>query len=371
MAKHSEKNARIKRTYFRYLGEAQRRDEKSIDVAARALARFEEANRHKDFATFNQEQAVAFKRRLSEALSDRTGERLSKATVHAMLATLKAFFHWLAGQPGYRSKLTYADADYLNLTDKDVRIAKTSLPKAFPSLEQIHHVLTVMPATSPVERRDRALIAAAILSGARDGALRSFKMKHVNLADRRFDHDARQVATKGSKSFSTWFFPVGGNAEAILTDWCTYQRLELLRGDNDPLFPATAVAPNGDGAFAAAGLLREGWKSTGPVREAFARAFEAAGLPYFHPHTFRHTLAQLGERVCSTVEEFKAWSQNLGHAGVLTTLTSYGTVGAHRQAELIRGLAAPKSSAPDSDELARALATIQRALPNKGAPPVV
>ena len=42
MAKHIEKNARIKRKYFRYLGEAQRRDEKSIDVVARALARFEE-----------------------------------------------------------------------------------------------------------------------------------------------------------------------------------------------------------------------------------------------------------------------------------------------------------------------------------------
>ena len=60
MAKHIEKNARIKRKYFRYLGEAQRRDEKSIDVVARALARFEESTRHKDFATFNQNQAVAF-----------------------------------------------------------------------------------------------------------------------------------------------------------------------------------------------------------------------------------------------------------------------------------------------------------------------
>jgi hypothetical protein len=32
----------------------------------------------------------------------------------------------------------------------------------------------------------------------------------------------------------------------------------------------------------------------------------------------------------------KAWSQNLGHADVLTTFTSYGEVPTHRQCELIR-----------------------------------
>src|SRR4051794_5378935 len=110
MPKHSEKNARVKRDYFRYRREAQRSDEKSIDVVARALARFEQSTRHKDFASFHREQAVAFKRRLAE--------QVSKATAHATLAALKAFFHWLAGQPGYRSKLTYADADYFNLPDK-------------------------------------------------------------------------------------------------------------------------------------------------------------------------------------------------------------------------------------------------------------
>ena len=63
-----------------------------------------------------------------------------------------------------------------------------------------------------------------------------------------------------------------------------------------------------------------------------------AGLPYFNPHTFRRTLAQLGERLCRTPEEFKAWSQNLGHENVLTTFSSYGEVARTRQAELIRRL---------------------------------
>lgn len=358
MPKHNEPNARIKRVYFRYLREAMRRDEKSIDVVARALARFEEGTRHKDFCTFNREQAVAFKRRLVEGIS--------KATAHAMLAALKAFFHWLAGQPGYRSKLTHADADYFNLADKDVRIAKATMPKAFPTLEQVHHLLATMPSNTDVERRDRALIACAILTGARDGALRSFKLKHVHLAEQRIDQDAREVATKASKSFPTWFFPVGDEALAIFADWCTYLREELHWGDSDPLFPATAVAPDPNGVFAPAGLLREGWRSTGPVRNVYRRAFAFAGLPYFKPHSLRDTLAQHGERVCPTIEAFKAWSQNLGHSGVLTTLTSYGTVAAHRQAELIRSLGAAPPAAPDNAELVKAIATIQRLVPQKG-----
>jgi hypothetical protein len=50
-------------------------------------------------------------------------------------------------------------------------------------------------------------------------------------------------------------------------------------------------------------------------------------------------LARLGEQLCHSPEEFKAWSQNLGHAHVMTTLTSYGEVSRERQAEIMRDLA--------------------------------
>jgi len=44
----------------------------------------------------------------------------------------------------------------------------------------------------------------------------------------------------------------------------------------------------------------------------------------------------------SDPEEFKAWSQNLGHQSVLTTLYSYGDVPDYRQAELIKKLSQPR-----------------------------
>jgi hypothetical protein len=50
-------------------------------------------------------------------------------------------------------------------------------------------------------------------------------------------------------------------------------------------------------------------------------------------------LVGLGEKRCRSPEEFKAWSQNMGHDGVLTTFTSYGEVSRERQARIIRSLA--------------------------------
>jgi hypothetical protein len=93
-----------------------------------------------------------------------------------------------------------------------------------------------------------------------------------------------------------------------------------------------------DRQFKADGLDRKHWNTAGPIRKIFKDSFGNAGLPYFPPHSFRKTLVTLGERLCRTPEQFKAWSQNLAHDNVLTTFSSYGEVSAARQAELIRAL---------------------------------
>jgi integrase len=348
MAKHNAENTRIKREYFDYLKEAMRRDEASIDQVAKALARFEEAIGYKDFKKFHREQAKAFKRRLDKEKNEQTGKPLARATVHSTLSTLRAFFIWLAGQPGYKSKLAYADADYFNLSEKDVRIAKARREKPVPTLGQVHRVLSTMPAGLDIEKRDRALIALALLTGARAAALASFKLKHIDLEQGCIHQDARDVKTKNSKTFTTWFCPVGGDAIQIVTDWCKHLRTELLWSEGDPLFPKTATGLGKQGGFQPIGLDRAHWASTGPIRKIYRDAFKAAGLPYFNPHSFRDALVQLGERICTTPEHFKAWSQNLGHERVLTTFTSYGSVPAARQADLIRGLGKPEAVNDDA-----------------------
>ena len=357
MTAHNPNNERIKRQYFVYLKEAKRQNEATVDAVAEALSRFEDDTRFRDFKAFHFEQAVAFKRRLAEKDSKRTGEKLSKATLHTTLVHLKQFFRWLAGQPGYKSRLQYSDADYFNLSDKDTRVATARREKNVPTMEQVKHAIATMPSGSEIERRNRALVAFTLLTGARDSAIASMKLKHIDLAAGSVYQDAREVKTKFSKTFTTFFFPVAEGIHQIVEDWVSYLRQDKLWGNDDPLFPATSVIVGAAHQFEAAGLKRQHWSSAGPIRAIFHDAFRAAGLPYFNPHSLRSTLVQLGETVCQTPEQFKAWSQNLGHEGVLTTFYSYGAVGNRRQGEIIRSLSKPaQSELPSAEAIAMAVA---------------
>ena len=348
MTKHSASNERIKRDYFAYLKEALGRDEATIGGVAKSLARFEESTKARDFKRFHREQAVAFKAALAKTTNARTGERISKATMLSTLRDLRAFFFWLAHLPGFKSHIGYHDAAYFNLSDKDVAVARARREKRVPTLAQVHHVLSAMPADTILERRDRALIAFAALTGARVAALASFRLGHVNLVGGLVEHDARTVRSKFAKTFSTWFMPIGGEALAIFTGWAAELERIHLWGRDDPLFPATQMGLDENGGFTPVGILRSDWSTTQPINAIFHRAFERAGLPYFNPHSFRDMLVRHAMTLNLSAEAMKAWSQNLGHADVLTTFTSYGAVPTHRQGELIRGLGQPR---PQSDTL--------------------
>jgi integrase/recombinase XerD len=358
MPKYNADNERTKRRYFTYLKEAKRRSERSVDGAAKAIRRFEVDTGFRSFKAFHREQAVAFKRHLAEQLNERTGKPLSKATLHSTLTDLKALFVWLADRPGFRSRLAFSDADYFNSSERDARIATTRREGRAPSLDLVRQVIASMPAADAIQRRDRALVAFILLTGARDGAVASFKLKHVDLVEGCVTQDAREVKTKFGKSFTTWFVQaVGDDIRTIVDDWVRYLSKDLLWGPDDPLFPATRVEGGLDKAFRATGLERRHWASADPIRRIFRRAFAAAGYPYYPPHRLRDTLATLGEKLCRTPEQFKAFSQNIGHTGVLTTFMNYGEVPQARQAELIRGLAdRPVPSVEVVEEMAAVVA---------------
>ena len=359
MTSHNAKNERIKRRYLSYLREAERYSEASVDSVAAAFSRFESYNRYRDFDRFHQEQAVAFKRHLAGQASGITGRKLSKATQYTVLMHLKRFFHWLAGQPGYKSRLRYSDAEYFNMAAGDSRVATARRRRPVPTLEQIKHVIATIPTGSDIERRNRAVIALTLLTGARDSAIASFKLKHVDLESGCVHQDARDVRTKFSKTFTTFFFPVGKEIRQIVVDWISLLRKERLWGDDDPLFPRTKVRVGASGSFEAAGLDREHWTNATPIREIFKHAFAVAGLPYFNPHSFRNALVSLAQRLCRSPEQFKAWSQNLGHEDVLTTFYSYGAVEISRQGALIHSLAGHDSAGMAPADLERLFRQMQ------------
>lgn len=356
MLKHNANNERVKRKYLIFLKEAKRQDESSLDAVAMALSRFEKYTKFRDFKAFHFEQAVGFKKHLAKQENKQTGKTLSKATQNSNLRNLKAFFQWLAMQAGYKSRINYTDTEYFNLSDKDSRIATARRAKPVPTIEQIKHVIGNMPNITDIEKRNRAIVAFTLLTGMRDSAIVSLKLKHVDLVAGSVFQDARDVDTKFSKTFTSIFFPVGDDVLKIVEDWVSYLNNNLLYGNEDPLFPKTNIIRGVSKKFEPCGFKKEHWANASPMRKIFKEAFLNAGLQYFNPHSFRNTLVSYGQKLCKTPEDFKAWSQNLGHEGVLTTFYSYGEVQPQRQAEIIKQLNTPHEKVDiNTDAIAEAV----------------
>jgi integrase len=340
MFKYCSENERVKREYILYLEAASGRQSTTADAALRAIERFETSTGRKPFKKFHIEQARSFRADLAEELGP-TEKPLSAATIVGTLKHLRSFFLWLSREPGYRAAINANDAAYFTPTDQDVRIARARREIPVATVEEVHRVLSMMPTVTAIDQRNRALVAFALLSGARIGAIASLRIKHVDIAAQTVLQDGRDVRTKGRKTFTSCFFPVGPAPLAIFADY-----LEVLKGlgfsPDDPLFPSVRIGQGTDRCFEAQGLSRDMWTSGAPIRQIFHDAFALASLPYAIPHSFRKTLARLGERLCRTPEEWKAWSQNYAHESEATTFIGYGEVPLRRQTEIMRGLAKPR-----------------------------
>ena len=336
MPKLNPQNERIKRDYLRHLKQACGKSEATLDATRKALARFEDYTGARDFKTFRREQAIGFKDRLAETKGERTGEPLSHSTQASTIAVLKDFFKWLSWQPGFKSKIHVPDIDYLSLSIKDGAKAKAAKLRDFPSLEQIRTVIAAMATETVIDRRNRALLAFAILTGMRDRAMVSLCLRHLDLAKTPplVRQEPDRVETKFSKSINTYFFPLGDDLKDIVVRWIDELRTRNLFALNDPIFPRTKVSQGIDLSFGASGIEPIHWSDASPIRAIFRRAFARADLPYFPPHSFRHTLGRLMQTACRTPEQLKAWSQNLGHENIATTLTSYGKIDPHHQGRL-------------------------------------
>jgi integrase len=359
MPKLNPQNERIKREYMRYLKGARGKSEATLDAVRKAISRFEQYTGARDFKSFRREHAIGFKERLAETKGERTGEPVSLATQSVTLAALKEFFTWLAWQPGFKSKIHVPDIDYLSLSLKDGASAKAFKLRDFPTLGQVRAVIAAMPSETVIDRRNRALVTLAILTGMRDRAMVSLSIRHIDLnkSPPLVRQEPDLVDTKFSKSIITYFFPLGGDLQDIVIGWIEELRTQHLFGPNDPVFPKTRVSLDDEKSFRASGIEAAHWSDASPVRVIFRRAFAEAGLPYFPPHSFRHTLGHLLQSVCRTPRQIKAWSQNLGHDNVATTLTSYGTIDPLQQGEVI-GTISLEPEAQDTDLLAKIRALV-------------
>lgn len=319
------KNELVKRKYFSLLREAEGFSESTIDAFNKAILKYEEFIKFEDFGKkFNPNRMISYKHWLRT--KERKGKVISNVTYHSYLRNLRKFFTWLLGQNGYKSKLKPDVITFLKTKQSEDRMATQSIPRKYPEYENVLKVIENMKIESEIDKRDRALITFALLTGMRDAAIASLPLKCVDIESKTIFQDPNKgVKTKNTKYIETIIFNFDKKLLRILEDWIEFLR-EKGFTDADPLFPRSKV--NKDDINISFGQAIEVepkfWANAGAIRNIFKNRFEEAGLKYFPPHTFRHLTKALAFKGCKNGEELHAVSQNFGHENLATTFGSYG-----------------------------------------------
>lgn len=83
----------------------------------------------------------------------------------------------------YKSRVSYSDAEYFNQNAKDASIGHAQRNSPYPTLAQYRDAFDRMLGGTAIARRNKALFAFMMITGARDGAISSCRLKHVDLIE--------------------------------------------------------------------------------------------------------------------------------------------------------------------------------------------
>jgi len=319
----------------------------TIDQKLAALNQFEGITRNRTFTEINRSRVDAY-------LSILRKLPTSTRTKAAKVRHVRAFYDWMIMDERIKPKVARKAILALRLTDKEARAGRAQRTVKHPTLADIEATIRVMPEATSIELRNRALIAFTALSGARDGAIISMRLKHVHWPAREVEQHPDEVDTKAGKLIQSWFFPVGEFIEWEVKRYLDHLRNDLDFRDNDPLFPAPRMGHDSTDQFYALGLSRVHWKSAKPMRKIFRTAFTDNGLRYYNPHSFRNMLMAMAYERKLDPESLKAWSQNLGHENLDTSFNSYGHLDGNAQRRVMLALRDGSTVEPNLDDLVRA-----------------
>jgi integrase len=315
-------NERMKYEYRRHMRRAMKRDEKTVISTLKHLRDYETFTDFACFSTYNCELADKY----IDHLSNRG---LSLSFINDNIRALRDFLKWLERQKGYRSKIDYNHIDYLNVSDNQRRTAKATEYKKSHSFKDIIQMIRLMPSGTLTEQRNKAIISLQALCGLRINELRTVKIKNLIEEDGSYFIyvNPKDMQVKFAKTRHANFMPLPDDIVQNVLSW----RETLYKHgftEKNPLFPRI------DNHFSQMNLLQlnlthDYIKSETTLRDVFKKAYEAAGLPYLRPHSFRHTITRYAER--QSPEFLNAVRQSLGHSSIDTTFQSYGALSEYEQ----------------------------------------
>ncbi len=335
--------------------------EATVNSISQAISRLDNYANSVDYKSLSPAIATQFKNWLLER--DLNGRAVSVTTAYHALRHVKKFLRWLSGEPGYRSGRLRESADYLTLDKGKVREATAQKYVLPPTLEYVTHLVDSIKGDNEISRRDRALIAFLLCSGMRDLAVATLPLGCFERDSQIVHQDpAMGVRTKFSKTIHTKLLSFDDKLIRAILSWHEYLTCDRKFNPSTPFFPRTkSFCLEGDSIPGSMGIEPVFWKTASPIRKILKERSTNAGLPYFKPHTFRHALAQLIQRLPLTPEQMKAVSQNMGHENIGTTLSSYGKLSTHQALEVVGKIdfsCTPKGKV-DKSQLASLIAYLQ------------
>ncbi len=137
-----------------------------MQAHANAIHEFEIFTNFKDFKKFERKNAIEFKAFLSNKISKRTGEPISKSYLFHYTSHVKAFFEWLIQQKGFRD-MKYDDVQYFNISRNDRNMALATGYQESYEVEEIIDTIRKMPSATEIEKRNKALISLCFLTTPR------------------------------------------------------------------------------------------------------------------------------------------------------------------------------------------------------------
>lgn len=222
-------------------------------------------------------------RRFAAALS---GRRMGQDTAGRKLAALRAFF----GMLREHGEIAANPADLLAAPTLGSERTSVLAP------EQVSRLLDRIPASTPLELRDRALFELAYASGLRAEELVSLDVESVD-----FDGAQLRVAGKGPEPRMV---PAGGPALAAVARYLERARAALSRGVDEP-----ALFLSKSGRRLSASDVR---------RRLSVWSRHAAMQGAVHPHVLRRSFAT---HLLEGGADLRTIQELLGHASVSTAQT--------------------------------------------------
>lgn len=326
--KHNKVNEIVKRKFFEQLEHCRDgKDRKTVNQYVNAIHEFEIAIDFKDFKLFNYDWAIEFKNYLSDKVNIRTQMPVSKSLYFHYLAHVREFFEWLVSNEKSYRKIKSKDIEYFHATRNDKNKARATGYQESYALSEILSTIRNMPTETEIDLRNRAMISLCLLTTPRISALQTARIQSIKYFKQydawAFVQDPRLLNTKFAKRITAFFI---GHVDDLINNVISWRNYLLAQGftDKDYLFPKIATSFDSN-CMSFNMLTNEQIRSQTTIRDIFKDAFAANNLPYYKPHSFRHTLARAMKKGENAVERSIALAENVGHKGGLSTLhASYG-----------------------------------------------